>query len=341
MPDCCRATPRSPPVGRRRVRAVGTDRCMRVSRCITHLSWGWSDRVAGPPDTAGDLSTALRLGRREPSEVRAGEAWSRRSGVQPSGTVAQWQCQGRRSLAVVLSYCLEWPHLGPGGSAPGSLSNTGPSPTRLARWKPFIGHGSSASRWSWSWPSTRMNCVTLRCVTGRCMTSAPVSSSLGSAFTSSSGRTTMTPGAETRSGGTDARRLGAFADQGVTEAGPADIELADGTPLYVDGGPFAPPPLPAGIGVVHRWNTEAGSPVGGRPTARPGPTWPRTSWRPSVMQTGGARVIAPAGSGKTRVLTERLRHLIEDCGAEPSTVTAARLQHEGGGGTAASGAATS
>ncbi len=35
-----------------------------------------------------------------------------------------------------------------------------------------------------------------------------------------------------------------FATQGITEAGPADIELSDGTPLYVDGGPFGPPACP-------------------------------------------------------------------------------------------------
>ncbi len=35
---------------------------------------------------------------------------------------------------------------------------------------------------------------------------------------------------------------------------------------------------------------------------------------------GGARIIAPAGSGKTRVLTERARHLIRDRGIDPRTV---------------------
>ena len=112
-----------------------------------------------------------------------------------------------------------------------------------------------------------------------------------------------------------------FAGQGVKETGPADIELADGTPLYVDGGPFAPSPLPSGVGIVHRWNTEAGSisAVGDRP--------PCADLAPDQLAAvshakGGARVIAPAGSGKTRVLTERLRHLVEDCGVEPSTVTA-------------------
>ena len=35
---------------------------------------------------------------------------------------------------------------------------------------------------------------------------------------------------------------------------------------------------------------------------------------------GGARIIAPAGSGKTRVLTERARHLIQDRGIDPATV---------------------
>ncbi len=50
-----------------------------------------------------------------------------------------------------------------------------------------------------------------------------------------------------------------FGSDGVSETGPADIVLGDGTPLYVDGGPFGPPPLTCGTGVVHRWNTEAGS----------------------------------------------------------------------------------
>ena len=35
---------------------------------------------------------------------------------------------------------------------------------------------------------------------------------------------------------------------------------------------------------------------------------------------GGARIIAPAGSGKTRVLTERARHLVRDRGIDPTTV---------------------
>ena len=34
-------------------------------------------------------------------------------------------------------------------------------------------------------------------------------------------------------------------------------------------------------------------------------------------RSGAARVIAPAGSGKTRVLTERLRHLVAGRGAQP------------------------
>jgi DNA helicase-2/ATP-dependent DNA helicase PcrA len=112
-----------------------------------------------------------------------------------------------------------------------------------------------------------------------------------------------------------------FAGQGVQETGVADIELADGTALYVDGGPFAPSRPPDGIGVVHRWNTEAGSlsPVGHRP---PDADLAADQLAAVSRTTGGARVIAPAGSGKTRVLTERLRHLIAGRGVDPTTVTA-------------------
>ena len=115
-----------------------------------------------------------------------------------------------------------------------------------------------------------------------------------------------------------ARRL---AGRGVKEAGPADIELADGTPLYVDGGPFAPSPLPSGVGDRPPLECRGRIALGGGPAPVAAPIWPQTSWQPSAMGRGGARVIAPAGSGKTRVLTERLRHLIQDRGVEPSTVT--------------------
>ena len=112
-----------------------------------------------------------------------------------------------------------------------------------------------------------------------------------------------------------------FHDAGVSETGPADIMLRDGTPLYVDGGPFAPPALSGDFGTVHRWNSEAGTlsaVVHDVPGADLAPDQVAAVSHP----TGGARVIAPAGSGKTRVLTERLRHIIQDRGVDPATVTA-------------------
>ena len=112
-----------------------------------------------------------------------------------------------------------------------------------------------------------------------------------------------------------------FSEDGAVEGGPADIVLGDGRPLYVDGGPFAPPPLPSGIGVVHRWNTEAGS-LSTVVNHQPRADLASDQLAAVGHATGGARVIAPAGSGKTRVLTERLRHTIEDRGVDPTTVTA-------------------
>jgi DNA helicase-2/ATP-dependent DNA helicase PcrA len=112
-----------------------------------------------------------------------------------------------------------------------------------------------------------------------------------------------------------------FAGDGVREGGAADIILADGTPMFIDGGPPQPSTLPSKIGVVHRWNAEAGR------LQSPGQSTSSSELKPDQLaavrhRTGAARVIAPAGSGKTRVLTERLRHLVGDRGVHPGTVTA-------------------
>jgi DNA helicase-2/ATP-dependent DNA helicase PcrA len=131
-------------------------------------------------------------------------------------------------------------------------------------------------------------------------------------------------------------RLGA---QAIDGAGPGrdagDVVLPDGTAAWIDGGP-------RGLG--------PGAGPGGEVGAEPGagsaaPTllhvnqlwtealrpdrWQRAAdelaadQQAAVGHAGGpARVLAPAGSGKTRVLTARLRHLLADRGWATATVTA-------------------
>ncbi|HEX3948136.1 MAG TPA: ATP-dependent helicase, partial [Acidimicrobiales bacterium] len=118
-----------------------------------------------------------------------------------------------------------------------------------------------------------------------------------------------------------------WAPRGVAEGGPADLVLADGSALYVDGGPSHPPPWPDGTATVHRWNAEAGilRPAGHETpdSAAVTGTLLAPDQRAAVLHPAGpARVIAPAGSGKTRVLTERLRQLVVGRGVDPGSVTA-------------------
>ena len=121
-----------------------------------------------------------------------------------------------------------------------------------------------------------------------------------------------------------ARRMAA---SGVREGGQADVLLSDGTSVYVDGGPADPPDLPTRTPVVHRWNAESGRlAIAGHQS--PSAELASDQLAAVAHRFGAARVVAPAGSGKTRVLTERLRHLVIDRHVHPSTITAVAYNKE-------------
>jgi DNA helicase II / ATP-dependent DNA helicase PcrA len=101
-----------------------------------------------------------------------------------------------------------------------------------------------------------------------------------------------------------AERLGATA----CVSGDGDIVLPDGRPAWVDGGPRSMLPAEVGL-VVHRESVDLN-----RLTVVPPAIAPAADLAPDQLAavahgSGAARIIAPAGSGKTRVLTERLRVL--------------------------------
>jgi DNA helicase II / ATP-dependent DNA helicase PcrA len=96
---------------------------------------------------------------------------------------------------------------------------------------------------------------------------------------------------------------------GASALGPADVMLPDGTPAFCDGGPLEWRGAADGVVVVPRLALLAGSlvPFGANETDAP----LAPDQLAAVLHRGGvARIISPAGSGKTRVLTERARHLL-------------------------------
>jgi DNA helicase-2/ATP-dependent DNA helicase PcrA len=95
------------------------------------------------------------------------------------------------------------------------------------------------------------------------------------------------------------------------DGGGADILLPDGRPAVCDGGPLdAGLAGRVGMAVVHRISLERGSvePLG--PNDPAGVALAADQLEAVAAPGGGARIIAPAGSGKTRVLTERARLLL-------------------------------
>jgi DNA helicase II / ATP-dependent DNA helicase PcrA len=104
-----------------------------------------------------------------------------------------------------------------------------------------------------------------------------------------------------------------------------DVTLPDGRPAWVDGGPRGPLATsltgPEHLPLVHRESVRLGRLTVQRDAPPQEPLAP-DQLAAVTHRAGPARVIAPAGSGKTRVLTARLRHLLRDRGVEPELVTA-------------------
>ena len=91
---------------------------------------------------------------------------------------------------------------------------------------------------------------------------------------------------------------------------PGDVVLPDGTPIWIDAGPFRHSEPIDGVAVLHTVAIEQ------RSFALPGANRSAADLAPDQLAAvthpgGSARIIAPAGSGKTRVLTERARHLLK------------------------------
>lgn len=119
------------------------------------------------------------------------------------------------------------------------------------------------------------------------------------------------------------RRTSAIAPVGDV----GDITLEDGRSAWVDGGPRGPliGPLTGtdDLPLVHRESIALGRPtvLGTAPPTDADVLAP-DQLAAVTHPSGPARVIAPAGSGKTRVLTARLRHLLADRNIEPELLTA-------------------
>jgi DNA helicase-2/ATP-dependent DNA helicase PcrA len=91
--------------------------------------------------------------------------------------------------------------------------------------------------------------------------------------------------------------------------GPGDVRLPDGKFVWLDGGPVRHHDPIDGVAVLHSVAVEHRS--WAVPTSNESTAELAHDQLAAVTHRGaGARIIAPAGSGKTRVLTERARHLV-------------------------------
>lgn len=102
--------------------------------------------------------------------------------------------------------------------------------------------------------------------------------------------------------------------------GRGDVQLPDGQRVWLDGGPLRHTAPVDGVAVLHRVTVEHGRLTPPRTNDTTADLAP--DQLAAVTHEGGAaRIIAPAGSGKTRVLTERARHLVQAWRLPTSAIT--------------------
>ncbi len=102
---------------------------------------------------------------------------------------------------------------------------------------------------------------------------------------------------------------------------PGDVLMSGREPAWCDGGPldsFGASELD-GAALIPAANLAAGA-LGGLRSCEPVADLAPDQRRAVGHLGGGACIVAPAGSGKTRVLTERARWLVRDLGVAPSAV---------------------
>ena len=108
---------------------------------------------------------------------------------------------------------------------------------------------------------------------------------------------------------------------GAARSETRDIVLADGVEAWVDGGPRGP------VAGVEDPVVAAESVALGRLSVAPDSAITIADLAPDQMaaalhRSGAARIIAPAGSGKTQTLIARLEHLVDDRRIEPELICA-------------------
>ena len=108
---------------------------------------------------------------------------------------------------------------------------------------------------------------------------------------------------------------------GLNQTG--DLTKSDGSIIWLDGGPFNLKSLKSesGIPVVPRVNLRQGKLTPLEESQEIDTRLDSEQFRAVTAEGGPTRIIAPAGSGKTRVLTERIRFLVNS-GIDPECITA-------------------